>query len=773
MASNIAIKISSDVQQAVNGIQSVNQQLEGLRRTAESSKKSFTAIAAGFDIITSAAGKIKAGIGTVITTTGELIRSYSAQEQAERRLQTVLTATQGAVGMSATELFKLADSLSKVTGYSDQEIIAVEQMLVATRKIGRDIMPQATKAVLDMAAAIGDDAAGAAKDLAQALSDPAGEIESLKEKGIQLSTEQAENIKKVQEQNGLYEAQKILLAEVAGTYGDMAENIASINTGKLTRIKNVWEDIKEGLGEGLLNMIQPALDTLYERLTDIKDLVDKVNEQSEINAATREISAKGATNVSLDSFRTESLEGAVEGNRFTSWLNNWNMAPEEGVTLEEAIHRSMGASFSREDYNNYVALTNEINSRNWQDQVKARTATWQSRKDNIAATNDITASMSTLAPSVGSFAENPLANPFADTWLSLGKDYAFQENSKARAEAQKSAVSDFISSNGALSSSYQVQSIQNRINEAQSMRWNTEYGSDEYNQITEIIGALEEEKKKYTEVGEAAKDAGDDGKKSTEELLKTLEAEIPNVLAQIISIGDSFATVMQNMADSAADKLQDIRDKWDEYFDDLDRKQERQADSLNALLASGNMSYEDYIDAMNDMDKERSEAEEEAAKEEEEQRKKANELGRAAFVASQMNSVAQATINAALGITDIWSKYSSTPAIAGTLTAISAAATAAEIAAITSQQYTPMAAGGITEGPTRTLLGEGNPHELVMPLTEGNLARFGIGQNPQSGVINLTIHIGTVYSKEELSEEIFNGIERAQRTGALPNWRYA
>ena len=84
-----------------------------------------------------------------------------------------------------------------------------------------------------------------------------------------------------------------------------------------------------------------------------------------------------------------------------------------------------------------------------------------------------------------------------------------------------------------------------------------------------------------------------------------------------------------------------------------------------------------------------------------------------------------------------------------------------------------MAAGGITEGPTRTLLGEGNPHELVMPLTEGNLARFGIGQNPQSGVINLTINIGTVYSKEELSEEIFNGIERAQRTGALPNWRYA
>lgn len=768
MAANIEIQIAASTQQAAAGIKSISEILKGLSTSLTDAKAKLaqlSTIAGGavlvFNTVSSAAR-------TVVSAVSEVVTAYSAQEQAERRLQTVLTATQGAVGMSATELFKLADSLSKVTGYSDQEIIAVEQMLVATRKIGRDIMPQATKAVLDMAAAIGDDAAGAAKDLAQALSDPAGEIESLKEKGIQLSTEQAENIKKVQEQNGLYEAQKILLAEVAGTYGDMAENIASINTGKLTRIKNVWEDIKEGLGEGLLNMIQPALDTLYERLTDIKDLVDKVNETREYREPIQEIYESGTEGKDLSKYTTEQLKQSIVANPYTVWLNEFGTQKTDADRYAE-----MGVRFSRQDYNDYVAITNEINSRNWRDQVKARTATWQSRKDNIAATNDITASMATLAPSVGSFVENPLVNPFADTWLSLGKDYAFQENSNARAEAQKSAVSDFISSNGALSSSYQVQSIQNRINEAQSMRWNTEYGSDEYNQITEIIGALEEQKKKYTEVGDAAEDAGDDAGKSTEELLKTLETELPNVLDQIVSIGDSFATVMQNMADSAADKLQDIRDKWDEYFEDLDRKQERQADSLNALLASGNMSYEDYIDAMNDMDKERSEAEEEAAKEEEEQRKKANELGRAAFVASQMNSVAQATINAALGITDIWSKYSSTPAIAGTLTAISTAATAAEIAAITSQQYTPMAAGGITEGPTRTLLGEGNPHELVMPLTEGNLARFGIGPNPQSGVINLTINIGTVYSKEELSEEIFNGIERAQRTGALPNWRYA
>ncbi len=114
------------------------------------------------------------------------------------------------------------------------------------------MLPEATRAVLDMAAATCDDAAGAAKNLAQALADPAGEIESLKEKGIQLTEEQAENIKKVQEQNGVYEALNLLLQEVAGVYGGMAEAITFTDTGKFQQISNVWNDIKEGLGAGFL-----------------------------------------------------------------------------------------------------------------------------------------------------------------------------------------------------------------------------------------------------------------------------------------------------------------------------------------------------------------------------------------------------------------------------------------------------------------------------------------------------------------------------------------
>ena len=276
MASDIELKIAADVQQAVNGIQSVVQKLDSMQKKTEESRKSFTSLAAAFAVVSSAINTVTGYAGRLVSAFQSVSTAYAVQEQAERRLQSTLDATQNAIGMSASELLSMAEALSEVTTYTDQEIIAVEQMLIATRRISREVMPEATKAVLDMAAATGDDAAGAAHDLAQALADPAGEIESLKEKGIQLSEEQRRNIQRVQEQNGVYEAQKLLLKEVAGTYGGMAEAIADTDTGKLTQIRNAWEDIKEGLGEGLLNTIQPALDALYASLVKIRDWVDSV-----------------------------------------------------------------------------------------------------------------------------------------------------------------------------------------------------------------------------------------------------------------------------------------------------------------------------------------------------------------------------------------------------------------------------------------------------------------------------------------------------------------
>lgn len=218
MANNISINISANTASAVSGIQNVNNGLQKLVVQFQTAKSACERLAMGLTVISQVYMTASIVVEKITTAVRATVDAYSAQEQAEIRLQTTLKATQNAVGMSASELLDLADSLQKVTAYSDQEIIAVEGILAATRKVGRDVMPEATNAVLNMAAAIGEEATLAAERLAQALADPAGEIESLKEAGIQLTEAQSENVKGVQEQNGIYSAQKIILKEIAG-YG--------------------------------------------------------------------------------------------------------------------------------------------------------------------------------------------------------------------------------------------------------------------------------------------------------------------------------------------------------------------------------------------------------------------------------------------------------------------------------------------------------------------------------------------------------------------------
>lgn len=751
MANNIAIQISANAQQAVAGIQTVNQKLDQMQKSTETASSRFIRISAVMQGSLMIFNRVQSGLQLVASAVSACTGAYSVQEQAERRLQTTLTATQNAVGMSASELFNLADALSSVTTYSDQEIIAVEQMLASTRKIGRDIMPEAIKAVLDMAAATGDDAVGAAHDLAQALADPAGEIESLKEKGIQLSEEQKKNIQRVQEQNGVYEAQKILLQEVAGTYGGMAEAIAETDTGKLQQIKNVWEDIKEGLGEGLMNSLGPALDWIYDRLNDISGWIDEQNSTHDIREEAETFRSSGATD--LSSASSDVLREIIANSDYGRWLQEYNSSYPDAYDSDrwDAAYRLVGTRFSQEDMLSYNAAAKELESRE-------RLA----RLQNLWTTQDIVRNDMGFRIGVSEPWQDVISgsvSAYNEGILRSGRRYAAASAEESVAAGpERNSLADFISSNISLSSSAQIEAINEKIRESSRLMLEVDPDSEAYKQLNEINDALWEQK-----------DALLDNQSAVEAWKDEFVSAASSITLELFNLFDSSVSLIQTLADNAADSLDAIEDKWDEYFDKLEDRQEEQRDSLNAMLASGNISYEDYIDAMNDLDESRSEAEEKRAEEEEEARAKANELGKAAFEANKANQIAQVAVSTAVGIAKAWEQpyYVAIP-----LTALIGASSAVQIATIAAQQYTPMAAGGIVTSPTQALIGEGSAPEAVLPLTDGNMERFGLG-SAESGVINLTINIGAVYSKEDLADEIFHGIERAQRTGALPNWRYA
>ena len=88
MAGNITLKISSDVQSAVNGINSVNQKLDQFKQKTESAASKLTQFTVGFNSFADMGSKVVSVIRAIVDVATELINSYSAQEQAEVRFRT-------------------------------------------------------------------------------------------------------------------------------------------------------------------------------------------------------------------------------------------------------------------------------------------------------------------------------------------------------------------------------------------------------------------------------------------------------------------------------------------------------------------------------------------------------------------------------------------------------------------------------------------------------------------------------------------------------------
>ena len=757
---NITLKIAADASQAIQGINSVNLKMEQMQTAAQRVSSGLVNLGTKLTSTALSFSTLAAMVGKVVETAKELVISYSAQEQAEVRLQATLKATQNACGMSATELLNLADSLQQVTTYSDQEIIAAEQVLVATRKIGRDVMPEATKAILDMAAATGEDLTGAAQRLGQALADPAGEIESLKEANIQLTEEQAENIKKVQEQNGLYEAQRIILKEVADTYGGIAEALADTDTGKLEQLQDAWQDLKEDLGKALMNSLDGVLDYTLSLVERIEGFVEEHNARTEYRSLASGV-ISGSGSMDYKTLSEDELNAILNASTYYEWYKKAERElPDFGQNGINYAYAGLNAGYYTEtDMRAVWAILDEFERRATEKESTSRVTGFKNlwEMQDIVRNDFGFAPITVGQPSVSEILTSPFGYSYDDVLLNQAASYASQKS-------KQDAFSEYMKSNGSLSESYQIEQINQRMLSGYDLIKSGGLSEEQIAQIKEINQALFEQKKAFDEAEEEGE--------SWEEKVSNAVSTVSDVVSEITSFNESLASLFSTLADNAIAELDKIEDKWDEYFDELDEKQERQSDSLNALLASGNISYGEYIDSMNAMDEERTAAEEEALTEKESAKKKADELNKSAFEANKINSLAQAAINAALSITEIWASYGANPVLAGVLTGISAAATAAEIAAISSQQYTPLAAGGIVQSPTRALIGEGGSPEMILPLTDSNMERFGVSGNNNGGVINLVINVGTAYSGDQLTEDVFRAIERAQRTGALPKWRY-
>lgn len=236
----------------------------------------------GLDQMAGFGAKVASGIavaGAGLAAFGALsVKSYMESENALQQLDAVLESTHHAAGVTADSAIQLSQSLQKVTKFSDETVLGAENLLLTFTNIGKDIFPQATETVLNMATALGEDTKDASVQLGKALQDPILGITALRRVGVNFTEDQKNVIQKLVETGHTAEAQKLILKELATEFGGSARAAGETFAGKLAILKNKFDDVKEGIGktivDGLLPLAQRLSDTMATQ--QFQDAMKKV-----------------------------------------------------------------------------------------------------------------------------------------------------------------------------------------------------------------------------------------------------------------------------------------------------------------------------------------------------------------------------------------------------------------------------------------------------------------------------------------------------------------
>lgn len=822
--SSINMKFTAQTADAQKRIAELEKEVARLNKETKETSSASSSAATGIGGMSSsavaAAGAIAAAVVAVkafVSAAAECIDVYREQELAEARLQAVLKATDNQIGTNIGDLKKYASALQSVTRFGDESVLSAEKILIATQALDKDGLQRALEASADLAEAMGIDLPSAASTMAYALQDPEQGLSRLRRQGIAFTDEEIKQVKALQDANDLYGAQAVVLEKIEAKYKGVAKAVADTPTGTLDKIKNVWGDIKQGLGKGLLDTISPALETLYGKLLKISNWIE---EHSDSTVAEIRTAIQGDMHTDLSGYSVTELLKAIDSATYDAQNNNDPSGFAYKIMNLFGWQKGIGTFSNVHAATVMSAIDSELRSRGYDGISGARTGL--------------------IVPST--------------TW-----SYDFGED---EIPASTSAIESFLKSQGNASKSYQAAQYQAIIDEAENLRSQMTFVNEEgktvfnkttreswgietlddfaevYRQLGEIIDTTQAKKDKLFEEPAEPEENGwsptdylaeyNTAVDQLKQQLSMLDKQIadttdPATLAFLTDVRDSLqeqyeglteltpavsglnefiqenaslsATAQRAMLDAKIAEaeawkasgeageeeikiLDELIKKWKELRNESEDAEKTWQDNVKGFLGTWTPainkfqslttavvdfqtqlwdSQADELEKALERDKKTGDMSEE---EEKDRLATINTLRQKSFEAEKANSIATALINGALAVTECLTEGIPGYVMAG----IVAATTAVQVATISAQQYTPMAKGGIVTEATPIIAGEAGP-EAIIPLSGGRGKQFLEGSG--GVVINITIQ----GNADE--EAIFHAIERAQRTGYLPNWQYA
>lgn len=253
------VMIRGDTSQYESDVEGAEAKTEGLLgKLAGAGKGLLTgALVAG-------GAAIAGGLAFLASSVGEA----SEAQQGLAGLDNALSNLGENAPMTKAALVDLADSIQANTRFSDDSIIAAEDLLLRFGTLGKEVFPRTMTAAADMAAAMKTDVTSAAEQLGRALSNPAEAAGRLARSGIILTDEQQKLIDTMMEAGDVAGAQGVILGVVEGKFKGAAEAAGNTFAGQMDKLNNQFANIKEQIGMAVLPALQVLAGWLQKALAD-------------------------------------------------------------------------------------------------------------------------------------------------------------------------------------------------------------------------------------------------------------------------------------------------------------------------------------------------------------------------------------------------------------------------------------------------------------------------------------------------------------------------
>lgn len=162
-------------------------------------------------------------LGSVATALKYVFNETNQQQVVTQQLNAVIKSTSMIAGVTSESAIQLAESLSKVSRFDDDVILGAENMLLTFTNVGQNVFPEATKAILDMSVALGQELKETTMQVGKALQSPVEGMAALQRVGVRFSDSQKEVVRQLVETGKSAEAQKMIIAELNNEFGGSAQ----------------------------------------------------------------------------------------------------------------------------------------------------------------------------------------------------------------------------------------------------------------------------------------------------------------------------------------------------------------------------------------------------------------------------------------------------------------------------------------------------------------------------------------------------------------------